>query len=129
MSNDEEEIEKFNIAREEKAQISFDYTKLNESYGSRQIPLSEDYFISYSINELKSNESNKTENVIEQVITPKTYILNLILEQKIFDLEKQITAQQQCFDIEKANLLKTIEHFESKPSSSGKNPVSKSNSN
>ncbi|RUT72649.1 hypothetical protein, partial [Ancylomarina longa] len=40
--------EDFNRSRTDKMQLSFDYNQLNNSYGTRQITLSDDYFNSYS---------------------------------------------------------------------------------
>ena len=43
-ASDEEESEDLKRLRTDKMQIPFDYEKLNESYDSRKITLSTDYF-------------------------------------------------------------------------------------
>ena len=52
------ELEDENRKQTDKMQLSFDYKKLNASYKYREIPLSTDYFHSYSNQELEAKTSS-----------------------------------------------------------------------
>ena len=90
-ASDEDESEDLKRLRTDKMQIPFNYKHLNESYDSREITLSDDYFHSYSEKELNQEPSSSNNQI---------YIPNLILEKKISELETDLKNKNRAFDDE-----------------------------
>ena len=89
-SDEVEALEDFNRSRTDKMQVSFNYEKLNESYDTKEISISDDYFHSYSKEELNAKP-----------IVNKIYVPNSLLEKKILELQKDLQNEKKLFDDER----------------------------
>ena len=65
--DDPEKVAEKNCFRKERFSIPFDYGSLNSSYATRVIPLSTDYFVSYTQKESPSDNPNQ-DTVTSKVI-------------------------------------------------------------
>nr|GEX09592.1 hypothetical protein [Tanacetum cinerariifolium] len=99
------EIEKFKRSIENKIKFAYDYGNLNASYVNEKINFSDDYF-----QEIINPNFNKIDSPFQQTSLLKPYVLNVILEKIIIDLEDEVVS---LLEKEKAN-LKTIESLKSK---------------
>nr|GFA31636.1 hypothetical protein [Tanacetum cinerariifolium] len=99
------EIEKFKRARENKIEFAYDYGNLNASYVNEKINFFDDYF-----QEIINQDFEKFDSPFQQISSHKPYVLNVILEKTIIDLEDEVVS---LLKKEKAN-LKTIECLKSK---------------
>nr|GEX24996.1 hypothetical protein [Tanacetum cinerariifolium] len=104
-SNESLEIEKFNRERENKVEFAYDYGNLNASYVNEKINLSDDYF-----HEIINLYFDKIDSLFHQTSSLKPYVLTLILEKIIIDLEEEVVS---LLTKEKEN-LETIESLKSK---------------
>nr|GEZ80307.1 hypothetical protein [Tanacetum cinerariifolium] len=111
------EIEKFKRARENKIVFSYDYGNLNASYVNEKINFSDDYF-----QEITNPDFEKIDSPFQQTSSLKPYVLNVILEKIIIDLEDEVLS---LLEKEKAN-LKTIESLKSKGFELSENAISES---
>nr|GEU49263.1 integrase, catalytic region, zinc finger, CCHC-type, peptidase aspartic, catalytic [Tanacetum cinerariifolium] len=116
-SNEALEIEKFKRARENKIEFAYDYENLNASYVNEKINFSDDYF-----QEIINLYFKKIDSPFQQTSSLKAYVLNVILEKIIIDLEDEVVS---LLEKEKAN-LKTIESLKSIGFESSENSISKS---
>ncbi|CAH9124303.1 unnamed protein product [Cuscuta epithymum] len=111
-----------------KAEISFDYTKLNDSYKTREIPLSDDYVSLFPpASESESVSVGEQKSVSEKPETENVYIPKIIC--KIADLHKSLETEREVFKTEKEQLLNEISLLKNAPSAdttSTSSPVSKS---
>nr|GEW14840.1 retrovirus-related Pol polyprotein from transposon TNT 1-94 [Tanacetum cinerariifolium] len=99
------ETKKFKRARENKIEFAYDYENLNASYVNEKINLSDDYF-----QEIINPDFDKINSPFQKTGSLKPYVLNVILEKMIIDLEDEVVS---LLDKEKAN-LKIIESLKSK---------------
>nr|GEZ36461.1 hypothetical protein [Tanacetum cinerariifolium] len=99
------EIEKFKRSRENKIKFAYDYGNLNASYVNEKINLEDDYF-----QEIINPYFDKIDSPFQQTSSLKPYVLNVILEKIIIDLEDEVV---NLLEKEKAN-LETIESLKSK---------------
>nr|GEY84488.1 retrovirus-related Pol polyprotein from transposon TNT 1-94 [Tanacetum cinerariifolium] len=99
------EIEKFKRERENKFEFAYDYENLNASYVYEKINLSDDYF-----QEIINLDFDKIDSPFQQTSSLKSYVLNVILENIIIDLEDGVVS---LLDKEKEN-LKIIKSLKSK---------------
>nr|GEV77791.1 copia protein [Tanacetum cinerariifolium] len=116
-SNEALEIKKFKRARENKIEFAYDYENLNASYVNEKINLSDDYF-----QEIINPDFDKIDSPFQQTSSLKPYVLTVILEKIIIDLEDEVV---NLLEKEKAN-LKTIESLKSKGFESSENAISES---
>nr|GFB94643.1 hypothetical protein [Tanacetum cinerariifolium] len=114
-SNEALEIEKFKRAIENKIEFAYDYGSLNASYVNEKIKFLDDYF-----QEIINLDFKKIDSPFQQTSSLKPYILNVILEKIIIDLEDEVVS---LLEKEKAN-LKTIESMKSKGFESSENAIS-----
>ena len=84
-------------------QQSLDYEKLNASYKTREITLSDDYFQSYSNQGLEAKPSSSNNRI---------YVPTLILEERISELETNLKTKYKSFDDERDRYLKKIKDLE-----------------
>nr|GFA06572.1 retrovirus-related Pol polyprotein from transposon TNT 1-94 [Tanacetum cinerariifolium] len=103
------EIKKFKRARENKIKFAYDFGNLNASYVNEKINFSNDYF-----QEIINPYFEKIGSPFQQTSSLKPYVLNVILEKIIIDLEDEVVS---LLEKEKAN-LKTIESLKSKAKAS-----------
>nr|GEV56850.1 retrovirus-related Pol polyprotein from transposon TNT 1-94 [Tanacetum cinerariifolium] len=115
-SNEALEIEKFKKERENKIEFAYDYGSLNVSYVNGKIIFLDDYF-----QEIINPDSEKIDSPFQQTSSLKPYVLTVILEKIIIDLEDEVVS---LFDKEKEN-LKIIESLKSKGCESSENEISK----
>nr|GEU34396.1 hypothetical protein [Tanacetum cinerariifolium] len=115
-SNEALEIKKFKRARENKIEFAYDYGNLNASYVNEKIQFSDDYF-----QEIINPDFEKIDSLFQQTSSLKSYVLNVILEKIIIDLEDEVVS---LLEKEKAN-LETIESLKSKGFESSENAISK----
>nr|GEU73791.1 hypothetical protein [Tanacetum cinerariifolium] len=113
------EIEKFKRARENKIEFAYDYGNLNASYVNEKIIFLDDYF-----QEIINPDFEKIDSPFQQESSFKLYVLTVILEKIIIDLEDEVVS---LLEKEKAN-LKTIKSLKSKGFESSENAISKSES-
>nr|GFB81634.1 hypothetical protein [Tanacetum cinerariifolium] len=99
-SNDALEIEKFKRSRENKIEFAYDYGNPNASYVDEKINFEDDYF-----QEIINPDFEKIDSPFQQTSSLKPYVLNVILEKIIIDLEDEVMS---LLEKDKAN-LKTIE--------------------
>nr|GFC74717.1 hypothetical protein [Tanacetum cinerariifolium] len=99
------EIEKFKRSRENKIKFAYDYGNLNASYVNEKINLEDDYF-----QEIINPDFEKIDFPFQQTSLLKPYVLNVILEKIIIDLEDEVV---NLLEKEKVN-LETIESLKSK---------------
>nr|GEW05177.1 hypothetical protein [Tanacetum cinerariifolium] len=111
------EIEKFKRARENKIEFAYDYGSLNASYVNEKIKFLDDYFL-----EIVNPDFDKIDSPFQQTSSLKLYILTVILEMIIIDLEDEVVS---LLKKEKAN-METIESLKSKGFESSENAISKS---
>nr|GEW29015.1 retrovirus-related Pol polyprotein from transposon TNT 1-94 [Tanacetum cinerariifolium] len=116
-SNEALEIEKFKRSRENKIEFAYDYGNLNASYVNEKINFEDDYF-----QEMINPYFEKIDSPFQQTSSFKPYVLNVILEKIIIDLEDEVVS---LLEKEKAN-LKIIESLKSKGFESSENAISKS---
>nr|GFB20508.1 hypothetical protein [Tanacetum cinerariifolium] len=109
------EIKKFKRARENKIKFAYDYGNLNASYVNEKINFSDDYF-----QEIINPDFQKIDSPFQQKSSLKRYVLDVILEKIIIDLEDEVVS---LLEKEKAN-LKTIESLKSKGFESSDNAIS-----
>nr|GFD21832.1 hypothetical protein [Tanacetum cinerariifolium] len=114
-SNEALEIEKFKRAIENKIEFAYDYGSMNASYVNEKIKFLDDYF-----QEIINLDFKKIDSPFQQTSSLKPYILNVILEKIIIDLEDEVVS---LLEKEKAN-LKTIESMKSKGFESSENAIS-----
>ncbi|GJS38559.1 retrovirus-related pol polyprotein from transposon TNT 1-94 [Tanacetum coccineum] len=81
------ETEKFMRARENKTEFAYDYGNLNESYVNEKIIFSDDYF-----QEIINPDFEKIDSLVQQTSSLKIYILNVILEKIIINLEDEVVS-------------------------------------
>nr|GEZ42103.1 hypothetical protein [Tanacetum cinerariifolium] len=111
------EIEKFKRARENKIDFAYDYRNLNAIYVNEKINFLDDYF-----QEIINPDFEKIDSSFQQTSSLKSYILNVILEKIIIDLEDEVVS---LLEKEKVN-LKTIESLKSKGFESSENAIHES---
>nr|GEU96891.1 hypothetical protein [Tanacetum cinerariifolium] len=99
------EIEKFKRSRENKIEFAYDYGNLNASYVNEKINLKDDYF-----QEIINPGFDKIDSSFQQTSSLKPYVLNVILEKIISDLEDEVV---NLLEKEKEN-LETIKSLKSK---------------
>nr|GFA25755.1 hypothetical protein [Tanacetum cinerariifolium] len=109
------EIEKFKRSRENKIEFAYDYRNLNASYVNEKINFLDDYF-----QKIINPDFEKIDPLFQPTSSLKPYILNVILEKIIIDLEDEVVS---LLEKEKAN-LKTIESLKSKSFESSENAIS-----
>nr|GEW36530.1 hypothetical protein [Tanacetum cinerariifolium] len=108
------EIEKFKRARENKIKFAYVYGNLNASYVNEKINFEDDYF-----QVIINPDFEKIDSLFQQTSSLKPYVLNVILEKIIIDLEDEVVS---LLEKEKAN-LKTIESLKSKGFESSENAI------
>nr|GEX65389.1 hypothetical protein [Tanacetum cinerariifolium] len=111
------EIKKFKISRENKIEFAYDYENLNASYVNEKINLEDDYF-----QEIINLDFDKIDSPFQQTSSLKPYVLNVILEKIIIDLEDEVV---NLLEKEKVN-LETIESLKSKGVESSETVISES---
>nr|GEZ78724.1 hypothetical protein [Tanacetum cinerariifolium] len=99
-SNEALEIEKFKRSRENKIEFAYDYGNPNASYVNEKINFEDDYF-----QEITNPDFEKIDSPLQQKSSLKPYVLNVILEKIIIDLEDEVV---NLLEKEKVN-LETIE--------------------
>nr|GEV18239.1 retrovirus-related Pol polyprotein from transposon TNT 1-94 [Tanacetum cinerariifolium] len=104
-SNEDLEIKKFKRARENKIEFAYDYENLNASYVNEKIKFSDDYF-----QEIINPDFDKIDSPFQQTSSLKSYVLTVILEKIIIDLEDEVVS---LLAKEKEN-LETIKFLKSK---------------
>nr|GEV40563.1 hypothetical protein [Tanacetum cinerariifolium] len=104
-SNEALEIEMFKRSRENNIEFAYDYGNLNASYVNEKINLEDDYF-----QEIINPNFDKIDSPFQQTSSLKPYVLNIILEKIIIDLEDEVVS---LLEKEKAN-LETFEPLKSK---------------
>nr|GFA54753.1 retrovirus-related Pol polyprotein from transposon TNT 1-94 [Tanacetum cinerariifolium] len=112
------EIENFKRARENKIEFAYDYGNLNASYVNEKINFLDDYFQGI-INPV----FEKIDSPFQQTSSLKPYVLTVILEKIIIDLEDEVVS---LLEKEKEN-LKTINSLKSKGLESSENAIYESN--
>nr|GEW28699.1 hypothetical protein [Tanacetum cinerariifolium] len=116
-SNEALEIDKFKRSRENKIEFAYDYGNLNASYVNKKINFEDNYF-----QEIINPDFEKIDSPFQQTSSLKPYVLNVILEKIIIDLEDEVVSLLEKY---KAN-LKTIESLKSKGFESSENVISES---
>nr|GEU97440.1 retrovirus-related Pol polyprotein from transposon TNT 1-94 [Tanacetum cinerariifolium] len=111
------EIEKFKRSRENKIEFAYDYGNLNASYVNKKINFTNDYF-----QEIINLDFDKIDSSFQQTSSLKPYVLNVILEKIIIDLEDAVV----CLLEKEKEKLKTIESLKSKGFESSENANSES---
>nr|GEY94313.1 hypothetical protein [Tanacetum cinerariifolium] len=84
-SNKVLEIENFKRSRENKIEFAYDYGNLNASYVNDKKNFEDDYF-----QEMINPDPEKIDSPFQQTSSFKPYILNVILEKIIIDLEDEV---------------------------------------
>nr|GEZ31274.1 hypothetical protein [Tanacetum cinerariifolium] len=102
------EIEKFKRSRENKFEFAYDYGNLNAMYVNEKINFEDDYF-----QKIINPNFKKIDSPFQQTSSLKPYVLNVILEKIIIDLEDEVV---NLWEKEKVN-LETIESLKSKDQS------------
>ncbi|GJT86289.1 retrovirus-related pol polyprotein from transposon TNT 1-94 [Tanacetum coccineum] len=115
--NEALEIEKFKRARENKIEFAYDYGNLNASYVNEKIIFLDDYF-----QEIINLDFEKIDSPFQQTSSLKPYVLTVILEKIIIDLEDEVVS---LLKREKEN-LEIIASLKSKGFESSENAISKS---
>nr|GEX35347.1 integrase, catalytic region, zinc finger, CCHC-type, peptidase aspartic, catalytic [Tanacetum cinerariifolium] len=108
--NEALEIKKFKRSRENKIEFGYDYGNLNASYVNEKINFEDDYF-----QEITNPDFEKIDSLFQQTSSLKPYVLNVILEKIIIDLEDKVVNL-----LEKKVNLETIESLKSKGFESSK---------
>nr|GEY11026.1 retrovirus-related Pol polyprotein from transposon TNT 1-94 [Tanacetum cinerariifolium] len=104
------EIEKLKRAREIKIKFAYDYGSLNASYRNEKINCSDVYF-----QEIINPDFDKIDSLFQQTSSLKPYVLTVILEKIIIDLEDEVVS---LLEKEK-EILKTIESLKSNDDETG----------
>nr|GEU93157.1 hypothetical protein [Tanacetum cinerariifolium] len=112
-SNEALEIEKFKRSRENKIEFAYDFENLNASYVNENINFEDDYF-----QEIINPDFKKIDSPFQQTSSLKPYVLNVILEKIIIDLEDKVV---NLLEKEKAN-VEIIESLKSKECDKEENP-------
>nr|GEV23079.1 hypothetical protein [Tanacetum cinerariifolium] len=81
------EIKKFKRARENKIEFAYDYGNLNAGYVNEKINFLDDYF-----QEIINPNFEKIDSPFQQTSSLKPYVLNVILEKIIIDLEDEVVS-------------------------------------
>ena len=105
--DDPENVAEKNSFRKQKASIHFDYGSLNSSYATRVIPLSNDYFVSYTQKELNPENPNQ-----ETVISKVTIDNRTFYEKRIEKLEEDLEDERRMNLTEKDLFLSKINELE-----------------
>nr|GEW56784.1 retrovirus-related Pol polyprotein from transposon TNT 1-94 [Tanacetum cinerariifolium] len=108
------EIEKFKRARENKTEFAYDYGNLNTSYVNKKIHILDDYFQEII------NDFDKIDSPFQQMSSLQLYVLYVILEKIIIDLEDEVVS---LLEKEKEN-LEIIKSLKSKGIKSSEKVVS-----
>nr|GEZ96799.1 hypothetical protein [Tanacetum cinerariifolium] len=116
-SNDALEIEKFKRSRKNKIKFAYVYGNLNASYVNEKINFEDDYF-----QDIINPDFEKIDSPFQQTSSHKPYVLNVVLEKIIIDLEDEVVS---LLKKEKEN-LETIKSLKSKGFESSENVSSKS---
>nr|GEY75239.1 hypothetical protein [Tanacetum cinerariifolium] len=116
-SNEALEFEKFKRSRENKFEFAYDYGNQNASYVNKKINFEDDYF-----QDIINPDFEKIDSSFQQTSSLKPYVLNVILEKIIIDLEDEVV---NLLEKEKVN-LETIESLKSKGFESSENVSSES---
>nr|GFA79714.1 integrase, catalytic region, zinc finger, CCHC-type, peptidase aspartic, catalytic [Tanacetum cinerariifolium] len=95
ISDEALEIEKFKRARENKIEFAYDYGNLNASYVNEKINFLDDYF-----QEIINPDFEKIGSPFQQTSSLKPYVLTVILEKIIIDLEDEVIVQIYLWIIE-----------------------------
>nr|GFA03104.1 retrovirus-related Pol polyprotein from transposon TNT 1-94 [Tanacetum cinerariifolium] len=83
------EIEKFKRSKENKIEFAYDYGNLNASYVNEKINFKDDYF-----QDIINPDFKKTDSPFQQTSSLKPYVLNVILEKIITDLEDEVVSSE-----------------------------------
>nr|GEX95024.1 retrovirus-related Pol polyprotein from transposon TNT 1-94 [Tanacetum cinerariifolium] len=94
------EIEKFKRGRENKIEFAYDYGSLYVSYVNEKIIFSDDYF-----QEIINLDSDKIDSPFQQTSSLKPYVLTVILEKIIIDLEDEVDIEKECDNLENSNVI------------------------
>nr|GFA76907.1 hypothetical protein [Tanacetum cinerariifolium] len=89
------EIENFKRSRENKIEFAYDYGNLNASYVNEDINFEDDYF-----QDIINPDFEKIDSPFQQTSSLKPYVLNVILENIIIDLEDEV-----CDKKENSNVI------------------------
>ncbi|GJW70855.1 retrovirus-related pol polyprotein from transposon TNT 1-94 [Tanacetum coccineum] len=116
-SNEALEIKKFKRARENKIEFAYDYGNLNASSVNEKINFSDEYF-----QEIINPDFEKIYSPFQQTSSLKPYVLTVILEKIIIDLEDEVVS---LLEKEKEN-LEIIESLKSKGFELSENAISES---
>nr|GFB16327.1 hypothetical protein [Tanacetum cinerariifolium] len=111
------EIKKFKRSRENNIEFAYDYGNLNASYMNEKINFEDDYF-----QEIINPDFDKIDSPFQQTSSLKPYVLNVILEKIIIDLEDEVV---NLLKKEKTN-METIESLKSKGFESSETVISES---
>nr|GEW80258.1 reverse transcriptase domain-containing protein [Tanacetum cinerariifolium] len=110
------EIEKFKRSRENKIEFAYDFENLNASYVNEKINFRDDYF-----HEIINPDFEKIDSLFQQTSSLKPYVLNVILEKIIIDLEDEIkkkrssnTSNVGLSAISVSNLNKNVKQYSRK---------------
>nr|GEV83702.1 integrase, catalytic region, zinc finger, CCHC-type, peptidase aspartic, catalytic [Tanacetum cinerariifolium] len=79
------EIENFKRSRENKIEFAYDYWNLNASYVNEKINFEDNYF-----QDIINPDFEKIDSLFQQTSSLKPYVLNVILEKIIIDLEDEV---------------------------------------
>nr|GEX87002.1 retrovirus-related Pol polyprotein from transposon TNT 1-94 [Tanacetum cinerariifolium] len=79
------EIKKLKRSRENKIEFAYDYGNLNASYMNEKINFEDDYF-----QKIINPDFEKIDSPFQQTSSLKPYVLNVILEKIIIDLEDEV---------------------------------------
>nr|GEU60112.1 copia protein [Tanacetum cinerariifolium] len=83
------EIEKFKRSRENKIEFAYDYGNLNASYVNEKINFEDDCF-----QEIINPDFEKIDSPFQKTSSLKPYVLNVILEKIIIDLEDEVVSSE-----------------------------------
>nr|GEY24808.1 copia protein [Tanacetum cinerariifolium] len=112
-SNEDLEIEKFKRARENKIEFAYDYGSLNASYVNEKINFSDDYF-----QEIINPDFEKIDSPFPQTSSLKLYVLTMILEKIIIDLDDEVgssnTIKTGLSSVNHSNLNKNVNRYSRK---------------
>nr|GFB35121.1 integrase, catalytic region, zinc finger, CCHC-type, peptidase aspartic, catalytic [Tanacetum cinerariifolium] len=88
------EIKKFKRARENKIEFAYDYGNLNASYVNEKINFSDAYF-----QDIINPDFEKIDSTFQQTSSLKPYVLTVILENIIIDLEDEVVIAPGMFKL------------------------------
>nr|GEW42905.1 retrovirus-related Pol polyprotein from transposon TNT 1-94 [Tanacetum cinerariifolium] len=109
--------ESFKRSRENKIKFAYDYGNLNSSYVNEKINFEDDYF-----QDIINLDFEKIDSPFQQTSSLKPYVLNVILEKIIIDLEDEVV---NLLEKQKVN-METIESLKSKSFESSEKVYSES---